>query len=412
MIPPLLLSLALAAATPQVDPVKPPLPRSTPPGGSPRSFRTGRYRNAFRDIGRTDAQIADRLNAAWRQLFYGDSADERVYFPVGADEAYVKDIGSDDVRTEGMSYGMMIAVQLDQRDELDRLWRWASRHMRYADGPMKGLFAWQADDKGHIKGATPASDGEEYFAMSLFFAAGRWGSRGSIDYRKEADSILQAMLHPQSGQSAMFDPAVKQVVFVPSGDAARFTDPSYHLPAFYELWSRWAKEDRPFWREAAERSRALLQKAADPSTGLHPDYSSFDGKPMKAPWDPRSPHDEFSSDAFRVAGNVAMDWLWFAGAPWESAQEKRMLAFLAAQRPKYVSGYTLAGKPTVDYQSTGHVAMNAVAAMASPSPGAKAFIQALWDAPIPSGKWRYYDGMLYLFGLLHASGGYRIWTPK
>ena len=87
MIPPLLLSLALAAATPQVNPVKPPLPRSAPPGGSPRSFRTGLYRNAFRDIGKSDAQIADRINAAWRQFFYGDAAEERVYFPVGVDEA-------------------------------------------------------------------------------------------------------------------------------------------------------------------------------------------------------------------------------------------------------------------------------------------------------------------------------------
>lgn len=277
---------------------------------------------------------------------------------------------------------------------------------------MKGLFAWQCDDQGRIKGATPASDGEEYFATALFFAAGRWGSKGPINYRKEADSILHAMLHPQPGAPAMFDPTTKQVVFVPSGDAAEFTDPSYHLPAFYELWGRWAKEDRAFWRVAATASRALLWKAAHPTTGLYPDYASFEGRATNAPWEPKGTHDQFGSDAFRVGGNVAMDWLWFGSAAWEPAQENRMLAFLSAQKPKYVSGYTLSGKPTVGYQSGGHVAMNAVAAMAASSPDAKAFVQALWGAPVPTGKWRYYDGMLYLFGLLHASGQYRIWAPK
>jgi oligosaccharide reducing-end xylanase len=39
-------------------------------------------------------------------------------------------------------------------------------------------------------------------------------------------------------------------------------------------------------------------------------------------------------------------------------------------------------------------------------------VQALWDAQIPSGKWRYYDGMLYMLGLLHVSGSFRIYTPQ
>ena len=40
------------------------------------------------------------------------------------------------------------------------------------------------------------------------------------------------------------------------------------------------------------------------------------------------------------------------------------------------------------------------------------FVEALWNTPVPSGQWRYYDGMLYLLGLLHCSGEFRIWTPR
>jgi len=40
------------------------------------------------------------------------------------------------------------------------------------------------------------------------------------------------------------------------------------------------------------------------------------------------------------------------------------------------------------------------------------FVDALWKADIPSGRYRYYDGMWYLMGLLHCSGEFRIWPPK
>jgi oligosaccharide reducing-end xylanase len=58
------------------------------------------------------------------------------------------------------------------------------------------------------------------------------------------------------------------------------------------------------------------------------------------------------------------------------------------------------------------MATNAVASLAATNPHAKDFVNALWDAPIPSGQLRYYDGMLYLLSLLHCSGQFRIWTPK
>jgi oligosaccharide reducing-end xylanase len=70
------------------------------------------------------------------------------------------------------------------------------------------------------------------------------------------------------------------------------------------------------------------------------------------------------------------------------------------------------GKPLVDFQSGGLVAMNAVATLASTSKVAPDFVKALWEMPIPSGQWRYYDGLLYTFALLHASGQYKIWPPR
>lgn len=384
------------------------------------AFATHRYRNLFKEIGKTDADIEAKVTKAWARLFYGDDANERVYYPVGADMAYIKDVGNGDVRTEGMSYGMMIAVQMGKKDEFDRLWRWAKKYMQYASGPWKGYFAWQCDESGKAKGKTPASDGEEYFVTALFFAAGRWGSgKGILNYRAEADAILHAMLHTEDDNKGVVDGALnmfnlkeKQVTFVPSGSAATFTDPSYHLPAFYTLWSKWAKEDRKFWLDAADTSRKFFHRAVNPKTGLAPDYSKFDGTPTKAPWNPSNTSDNFLFDAFRVAQNIAVDHAWFGVDPWQVEQSNRLLDFFASQPDgKYVSNYTVEGKPLVNFQSTGLVAMNATAALVATTKHAPTFVKALWDASIPSGKWRYYDGLLYMLGLLHASGNYRIWSP-
>ncbi len=73
-----------------------------------------------------------------------------------------------------------------------------------------------------------------------------------INYRLEADKILETMFNKETEDGVpvedavynMFNKKEKQVVFTPYGTASSFTDPSYHLPAFYELWARWAKKQQ------------------------------------------------------------------------------------------------------------------------------------------------------------------------
>ncbi|HEX7977260.1 MAG TPA: hypothetical protein VF461_01555, partial [Gemmatimonadaceae bacterium] len=63
--------------------------------------------------------------------------------------------------------------------------------------------------------------------------------------------------------------------------------------------------------------------------------------------------------------------------------------------------------------STALGATNAVASLAATDTArARRFVDELWKAPIPSGRYRYYDGMWYLMGLLHCAGEFRIWTPE
>jgi oligosaccharide reducing-end xylanase len=384
------------------------------PADSPKSAETREYRNLFTEyLGKTDAEIQAKIDAAWNQLFYGDDTNQRVYFPVGADMAYILDVGNSDVRTEGMSYGMMIAVQMDKQEEFNRLWKWAFTYMRQPDGPFEGYFAWHCAPDGTKLDSGPASDGEEWFVTALYFASARWGDgEGIFAYRQEADRILDTMLYKSEENSSMavsmFDATTQQVVFVPKlGKLSSFTDPSYHLPAYYEAWALWNPENAAFWKDAAQESRTLFRKAANPQTGLMPDYSNFDGTSYAD-----SEHKDFRFDAWRTLANVAVDYAWFGKDPWQTEQSNRVLTFLASQgMDSYANQFSLEGKALSTDHSTGLVSMAAVASLAADPALGKPFVQALWDARIPSGQWRYYDGMLYLMGLLHVSGEFRIYLP-
>ena len=393
------------------------------------AFFTGQCRNLFVEAGHSQQEVTNLIHTAFRQLFHGDPQSEAVYFSGGSNTngplAFIYDINSRDVRSEGMSYGMMIAVQLGQRAEFDALWNWARTHMYQAstNHPACGYFAWSLRTNGVPNDEMPAPDGEEYFAMSLYFAAGRWGcGTGIYNYQAEADRLLTSLRHRKliSGQTvrgpmlagAIFEPNLKLVRFTPDTVNWNHTDPSYHLPAFYELWGRWGPSgDRSFWAEAADASREFLYRATHPGTGLAPDYANFDGTPWAASWNPRSA--DFQADAWRAAMNWSVDWAWWAKDPRQRQLSDRLQAFFEAQGVSTCGNrFTLEGKPLATTHSAGLVAMNAVASLAATQTRARSFVEELWRTRVPTGQYRYYDGMLYLLGLLHCSGEFRIWPPR
>jgi len=393
-----------------------------------------RLRNLFVEDGVPKRAVEKKLDAAFQQLFRGDPATEAIYFAAGRNAngelAYVTDVAHHDVRTEGMSYGMMIAVQLGKKAEFDALWNWSKTYMYHAqaDHPARGFFSWSMKTDGTPNSETPAPDGEEYYVTALYFASGRWGNgTGIYNYREQADRLLTDMLHREvlrgevlRGRTArgpyecgnMFDEKYKMVRFVPGLELNGFTDPSYHLPAFYELWAEWGPPaDRAFWAEAAAASRDFFQKVANPATGLAPDYASFDGTPYSLKWNAGAVN--FRFDSWRTAMNWSVDWAWWAKDPRERELSDRIQAFFAAQGLEtYGSIFTTAGEQLSATHAPGLIATNAVASLAATNPRARQFVKALWDCPIPSGKERYYDGTLYLLSMLHVSGRFRPWPPK
>ena len=403
----------------------------TPQPPSVGAYASGEYRNLLSEWNPelTQAQIQAKLNAAWTHFFTGNDSNARLYYAAGSNAngplAQIRDVANNDVRTEGISYGMMIAVQMNKQAEFDALWNWAYSKMRHGSGPALGYFSWHTDFSGMSLDPNPAPDGEEYLAMALFFASGRWGDKAGIyDYRAQADAILNVMLHKEDmnggvigGVTNMFG-SQNQVVFVPDSKCQcnTFTDPSYHVPAFYELFGQWASgytdqaADRQRWESIAAASRdVLFGKAVSSVTGLSPDYTEFDGTPKAFGGN----HDVYAYDAWRVGMNWGMDDAWFARQPQEKIWADRLQAFMDSEGVDFFSNvYTLDGKPQDTYHDTGHIAMLASAGLAATDARAYTFVEALWNAPLPSGQYRYYSGLLYMLGLLNVSGQYRIYAPQ
>jgi oligosaccharide reducing-end xylanase len=208
----------------------------------------------------------------------------------------------------------------------------------------------------------------------------------------------------------MVNENTRMICFVPDKGGNEYTDPSYHLPAFYELWARWGPEgDRSFWAAVADTSRKFFSRAAHGKTGLVSDYANFDGTPRESKWNPHAGH--FSYDSWRTASNWAVDWSWWQKDTAEQGLSNRIQAFFASQgMDTYGAQYTRDGQVLNRYHAKGLVATNAVAGLAATHELARDFVEALWNAPVPSsfGE-RYYDGLLYMMSLLHCSGQYCIW---
>ncbi|HEV2462994.1 MAG TPA: hypothetical protein VGT04_04260, partial [Acidobacteriaceae bacterium] len=305
--------------------------------------------------------------------------------------------------------------------------------------PAVGYFAWSMNTDGTPRSTGPAPDGEEYFVMSLYFAAHRWGNgKGIYNYQAEADRILRGMRHhpvltgtspfrihpddppfvtpdhpwPSPNNTHLEEEAIEQgkpadwwwhrwrgpvsyketigpmvdeshfmIRFVPNvgpNGNVGFTDASYHLPAFYELWARWGpKEDRAFWAKAADVSRDMFSKVTGPKTGLTPDRNNFDETQIVGRDGTKEP---FGYDSWRSVSNWSVDYLWWKKDPREVELSDRIQKFLYGQGMNtFADRYTLDGQALSTRHSTGMMATTAVGSLAATEgPVSKAFLQALW----------------------------------
>ena len=329
------------------------------------------YANLFVTVsGKTQTESDQKVATAWSTLF-NPSGSGTIYFDgPGADESYVKDILNNDARSEGMSYGMMVAVQLDHQTEFDRIWTWVKNHMANGTGEIR----WSCKTSGSGCAGNGAPDGEEYMATALIFASRRWGDStgpAKIAYSTEAKWVLDLV------RTKYFNSQYHLIKFVSSSNNV---DPSYVLPAFYEVWACFDTENAAFWKEAVTAGRQYMQKVVD-GNGVCPYQASFTATNPQAA----------NADSTRCVVNLMMDWYLFGQDAWQKDT-------YAPKFGAYASSRNNGGAA---------VGCNATLGFALPASSGKPFVDKLWSTAVPSRN--YWDGVLYMLGMLHVSGSFRIW---
>jgi oligosaccharide reducing-end xylanase len=298
-----------------------------------------------------------------------------------------------------MGLAMLIAVELDHREELDRLWSYAASALRHADGPERGYFRSTCSD-----GACADPFGQQQLTMALLFAHGRWGSHtGEIDYGAEALRSLAAMREPRSGGvTPMFDAQTSLIVDEPTTTRAGRTRPSNVMPGYYALWAE-ATGDAS-WLDVAAASRSFLKAAAHPKTGLLPLRARFDGSA-----EPGS--DAFMPEGYRAQLAMTLDHVFTGSEPWYPSESNSLLSFFSGQGlTSYGASYPLDGSRCIDCtHNLALVAMNGVSALPATQASRAAFVEAVWNAEPTNGDARYYDGLLQLLALLTLSGRLQVY---
>ncbi len=326
------------------------------------------YENLFVTVsGHTQAESDAKVAAAWTSLFTAGGSGAVYFNGPGSDESYVEDIYNGDVRTEGMSYGMMTAVQLDHQTEFDCLWQFVKKHM--ANGT--GQIAWHVSTSGSKLSSGGAPDGDEYFATALLFASKRWGNAGKFDYGSEAQWILNMMRTMEFNQSA-------HIVEFVAGSSN--TDGSYVLPAFYQTWACFDTANAAFWNAAVTAGRTFFHNAID-SNGVIGDQSSFTGQTTKGA----------GSDTIRCVMNIMMDHNFFDADPWQTDT-------YATKYGAYESSHA---------NGVAQQSCNSLLGFGLPASSGKAFVDKLWSTAVP--KRDYWDGVLYMLAMLHVSGSFHLY---
>jgi len=227
-----------------------------------------------------DAGILTAEYNTWKQRHFRDCNDGTACIP--------RDEG--DCISEGIGYGMLLAVGNDDQDAFDKLWAYYERHKN-----PRGVMNWQTNACGNVIGQGSATDGELDAAMALIQANCKWGG----NYRNEAVELITAI------RTTEVTFCNNQTVLMP-GDGfggCNRTNPSYFAPGYYKVFQTVTGDTT--WGNLANDSYTLLASNQGRLNGLVSNWTDSTGIV------PAGTDGEYGPDASRTPWRVAVDYAWF-----------------------------------------------------------------------------------------------------
>jgi endo-1,4-beta-D-glucanase Y len=321
------------------------------------------------------------------------------------------DTGLDPASTvsEGIGYGMLIAVYMNDQPLFDELWKYEQQWLS-----QNGLMDWYIDAAGTKRlGTGGASDADEDMAFALLMADKQWGGNGSLgdSYLNVAKGQIQRMWEHEVHDGKLLKP----------GDGWNLPDPwslvnvSYFAPSYYRAFA--AATGNMGWNEVIKTAYDTLENSLNATNknvdnGLVPAWSTSDGAPTGAAFDGAPTHYQY--DSCRTPFRIGIDYCMYDEPRAKAYAAKTSQFFGGIGVPNIVDGYNLDGTPRAQHptgQSASFIGPATVGAMVSgaDSPLLTQGYTAIATRNLLIGG-EYYDGSWTVLSLLMLSGNFLDYT--
>jgi len=262
-----------------------------------------------------------------------------------------------DAVSEGISYGMYLALYSNDRAAFDSIWNAGERHMWNSGG---GFYDWHKNSTGgtgqsaHPNG--PASDADQDIALLLIFAdelvkAGIWrggftSTRGAT-YAQRARALLETIRNTMINRVGSGN--YRGTYLLPGGwgepgETGGTINPGYFAPAFYRIFAEYEPEHAATWNALVATSYDLIERSPGYARGLLPDWCTIQGTSTGgAGYNAYFAGDAMYRDAIRVYWRLAKDYLWY-GEPRAKAFLDNAMKFIESKGgPDAVNFYQMDG---------------------------------------------------------------------
>lgn len=284
----------------------------------------------WRGVARTAATPVDvlpvmalRAYAHWRQDYVISAGSDML--------RGVRRRNHNDTVSEGMGYGMLLAVANHDLSTFQGLWNYVQK---YQD--KSGLMNWKISSGGQVTGSGSATDADEDIAYALVLAHQHWPGHGFG--MAAATQIAHIMVHDVSPHNRILP-----------GDNwghTRIMNPSYIAPAEYQTFAAFTGNYR--WIRIEDANLQWLHRNVNAQTGLVPDWLNANGSPVSGTWAPYA--NDWYYDAVRVPWR-----LWLSASMGnqlaKDVLQKEARWFLRLHVVTLRSGYSLSGTPINNYSS-------------------------------------------------------------
>jgi endo-1,4-beta-D-glucanase Y len=277
--------------------------------------------------------------------------------------------------SEGIAYGMLIAVYMNDQNLFDELWKYEQLWLGE-----NGLMHWYINAAGtEVLGSGAASDADIDMAWALIMADRQWGGGGTLgdSYINVARGLIDRIWQHEIMDGKLLLPGDGW------GDWSS-VNVSYFMPNYFRTYAD--VTGNAGWLDVVTTSYDILEKSlndtnGNTTNGLVPAWCTSEGEPNAGVWEGQTAPTHYQYDSCRTPFRIGLDYC-FHGEPRALAYVQKTTGFFSGIGvPNIVDGYDLNGSARPQEsggQSAAFIGPAGVGAMHAAS--AQSFLDASYTA--------------------------------